>query len=181
MILRKIAHLGHPVLLRRARPVEDPLAAEVRALIADMRATLDDAHGLGLAAPQVFESLRVILVRPVTERESSGAEPPYVLINPEIEPDGEAVETAFEGCLSIPELRGAVPRLRSVVYRGLDEEGRPVEGRAEGLHARILQHEVDHLDGFLFLMRMDDLRLLAFASELPHLQRALEARTEERP
>lgn len=166
MTLRKIARLGHPVLLARARPIEDPGAPEIRRLAADMVETMRDAGGIGLAAPQVHESLRLLVALPIASREDPRETPPLVLVNPELEPlDGER-EEAFEGCLSIPELRGLVPRARRVGWRARDLDGRPLEGEAEGLLARILQHEVDHLDGVLFPMRMTDLRSLAFESEL---------------
>jgi peptide deformylase len=158
MAILKIARLGHPVLLRRAEPVEDPTAPEIRRLIADMAETMADAGGLGLAAPQVHVPLRLFVWRTDTGT--------AVLANPEIEPLGEEQERAWEGCLSIPGLRGCVSRPRRIRFRGLDAEGRSVEGEAEGLAARVLQHETDHLDGVLYLMRMDDLSLLGFTEEL---------------
>jgi peptide deformylase len=174
MTLRKIARLGHPVLLGRAAAVEDPARPEVQALIDDMVETMLDAEGIGLAAPQVHEGLRVIVACEIRERgEAAAGAPVRVLVNPELEPLGDEVESAYEGCLSIPELRGLVPRRRRVGYRGLNRHGTPVEGEAEGLFARILQHEVDHLDGVVFPMRMRDLRHLAFAGELHHLDRWL--------
>jgi peptide deformylase len=168
MTLRKLARMGHPVLLRVAEPVSAPGAPEVQALIDDMLQTMADAEGIGLAAPQVYAGLRLILATEIAERGQSAAAPVRVLINPELEPVGEEMESAFEGCLSIPELRGLVPRWRSVAYRAVDREGQPVAGTADGLFARILQHEVDHLDGILFPMRMRDLRHLTFTSELQH-------------
>jgi peptide deformylase len=159
MAILKIARMGHPVLLRVADPVEDPTSPEIRRLIADMAETMQDAQGLGLAAPQVHVPLRLFVFR-------TGAGATAALINPEIEPVGEEEEHAWEGCLSIPGLRGCVPRARRVRFRGLDGEGRPVEGEAEGLAARVMQHEGDHLDGVLYPMRMDDLSLLGFTEEL---------------
>lgn len=169
MTPRPIAKLGHPVLLTKAAPVADPTDAAVQELIDDMRATLAQAQGLGLAAPQVFSSQRVILALPIAERDERPDAEPLVLVNPELSPLDDAMEGAFEGCLSIPELRGWVPRLRRVGYRALDRHGQPVSGEARGLFARILQHEVDHLDGVLFPMRMSDLRHLAFADQVRHL------------
>jgi peptide deformylase len=179
MALLKIARLGHPILLARARPVPDPTAPEIRALAADLVETMRDASGIGLAAPQVHASLRLIVALPITDREGAREASPLVLVNPELEPLEETLEEAFEGCLSIPELRGLVPRVRRVGFRALDLEGRPLEGEAAGLFARILQHEVDHLDGILFPMRMRDLRSLAFESELAR-QRAAAAAEEVR-
>lgn len=166
MTLRKIARMGHPVLLARARPVEDPAHPRVRALAADMVATMRDAGGIGLAAPQVHESVRLIVALPIAERGEPQAIAPLVLVNPELEPLDSGLEEGLEGCLSIPGIRGLVPRCRRVAWRASSLEGRPLEGEASGLFARILQHEVDHLDGILFPMRMADLSTLAFESEL---------------
>ena len=178
MALLKIAKMGHPVLRRRARPVADAAAPEIGRLLADMIETMIDAGGVGLAAPQVHQSIRVLVYRLPAERVS--AEQPdrgaaelansrATLINPELEPLDDRMVLGLEGCLSIPGLRGLVPRYAAVRYRGLDAESRPVNGEAHGFHARVLQHEVDHLDGVLFLDRMPDLISLAFDSELHHL------------
>ncbi len=159
MAILKIARMGHPVLLRRADPVPDPTAPEVRRLVADMAETMEDAQGLGLAAPQVHVPLRLFVWR-------GGAGNIIALINPEIETVGEEVEQGWEGCLSIPGLRGCVPRAARIRFRGQDIEGRPVEGEAAGLAARVIQHETDHLDGILYPMRMTDLSLWGFTEEL---------------
>jgi len=159
MAILKIARMGHPVLLRVADPVADPTSPEIRRLIADMAETMHDAQGLGLAAPQVHVPLRLFVFR-------AGTGGVAALINPEIEPVGEEEENGWEGCLSIPGMRGCVPRARRVRFRGLDAEGREVEGEAEGLSARVLQHEYDHLDGVLYPMRMEDLSLFGFTEEL---------------
>ena len=159
MAILKIARMGHPVLLRRAEPVPDPTAPDIRRLVADMAETMEDAGGLGLAAPQVHESLRLFVWR-------GGAGNVIALVNPEIEPVGEEFETGWEGCLSIPGLRGAVPRAARIRFRGQDIEGRAVEGEDGGLAARVMQHEMDHLDGVLYPMRMPDLSLLGFNEEL---------------
>jgi peptide deformylase len=166
MTIRKIARMGHPVLLQPAAPVVDPAA--VRGLIRDMHATLLDAGGIGLAAPQVHESLRVILVSVPEQRREAGEPGVQItaLINPELEPLGEERATGWEGCLSIPGLRGAVPRWAAVRFRALNAAGEPVEGTASGLMARVLQHEVDHLDGILYPMRMDDLSRIGFDEEI---------------
>jgi peptide deformylase len=169
MTLLKIARLGHPILLAKAPPVADVRDHECQRLVDDMIETMLDAPGIGLAAPQVHRSLRLVVALPVGGREEIEGATPLVLVNPVLEPVGDAVETDIEGCLSIPEIRGLVPRARTVDWRALDRHGNPIEGRAEGLFARILQHEVDHLDGILFPMRMTDLRHLAMTSELPHL------------
>jgi len=160
MAILKIARMGHPVLLREAEPVSDPTAPEIRRLVADMAETMRDAQGIGLAAPQVHVPLRLFVWR---GGDGTGVS---VLANPEIEPVGEETEAAWEGCLSIPGIRGCVTRPRRVRFRGLDGEGRPVEGEAEGMAARVIQHETDHLDGVLYTMRMEDFALFGFTDEL---------------
>ena len=179
MAIRKIARMGHPVLRRKAAPVTDPAAPSVARLIADMAETLADADGAGLAAPQVHVPLRLVLFRLPPGRdagdEESGAEDdgagasalamPTVLINPAIEPLGERTEEGLEACLSLPGLAGVVPRHRHIRYRWTDVAGRVHEREARGFHARVVQHECDHLDGILYPMRMTDLSTLAFTSE----------------
>ena len=176
MTLRKIALLGQPVLLARAKPVADLADPEVQRLIDDMLATMADADGIGLAAPQVHEPLRIVVALELRDRAEREHAVAHVLVNPELTPLGEASELAFEGCLSIPSLRGRVPRHAGCGYRALDRRGREITGVATGLFARVLQHEVDHLDGILYPMRMADLRELAFTSELRHLSAWLEQR-----
>ena len=172
MALLKIARMGHPVLARTARPIDDPGAEEVRRLIADMAETMADAEGIGLAAPQVYRPLRLILFFDVDAREDAPLRPPVALINPVIEPLDDAIVPGLEGCLSIPGLRGIVPRHARIGYRGLTPDGNVIEREANGLHARVVQHEVDHLDGILYPMRMRDLRDLTFESELRHFAAA---------
>ncbi|HYD32387.1 MAG TPA: peptide deformylase [Azospirillaceae bacterium] len=174
MALLKIARMGHPVLRRVADPVEDPTAPDIQRLLKDMADTMADAQGAGLAAPQVHVSHRIVLFRVPAERaqgeerSGEGGEPMplQALINPEIEPLGDEMESGWEGCLSVPGLRGVVPRHRRIRYRGFDGEGQPVEREVSGFHARVVQHEVDHLDGILYLDRMPDLRLLTFTEEM---------------
>lgn len=161
MAILKIARMGHPVLLGRAAEVTDPTAPEIRRLIQDMAETLADAGGIGLAAPQVHVPLRLFLWRDGPEL--------HALINPRITPLGQGRASAFEGCLSIPGLRGEVERPARVAWQGLDLNGMPVAGEAEGLAARVLQHENDHLDGIFYLMRMTDLTRLGFTEELARL------------
>lgn len=180
MAILKIARMGHPVLLRRADPVPNPVAPEIRRLVADMVETMEDAMGAGLAAPQVHVSLRLFVFRVAAGR-ATGAEDDRpvgntVLINPEVEPLGEERVMRWEGCLSIPGLRAAVPRWARVRYRGMDLEGRPVEAEAGGFHAGVVQHEQDHLDGILYPMRMQDFRQFGFTEEL---MRAADARAKE--
>jgi peptide deformylase len=151
----------------------------VQALIDDMLETMLDADGIGLAAPQVYMPLRIVVAMELADRAERDQARLHVLINPELELEGEADEMAFEGCLSLPGLRGRVPRHRTLHYRGLDRTGAAVSGHAEGLFARVLQHEVDHLDGILYPMRMRDLRELGFVGELRHLGAWLERRGAE--
>ncbi len=199
MAILKIARMGHPVLRGKAAEIADPGAPEIQRLIADMMETLADAGGAGLAAPQVHQPLRVVIfhIPPegppegLEEAAGEGAEgaegatrpppepPPEVLINPVIEPEGEEMEIGWEGCLSVPGLRGLVPRFTAIRYRGIDGEGARVERAASGFHARVVQHECDHLDGILYPMRMPDLSLLGFEEELDRYRLAIEA--EEPP
>ncbi len=174
MAILKIARAGHPVLKRRADPVKNPKAPEIRQLIADMLETLADANGAGLAAPQVHVPLRVVIFHVPEARakeadgEAAEGQPLTILINPEIEPLSDARESGLEACLSVPGLAGLVPRYSHIRYRGVDHEGRPIEREAKGFHARVVQHECDHLDGILYPMRMEDLSTLGFTSELGH-------------
>ena len=173
MALLKIARMGHPVLRQRAEPFEDPSSETVRRLVGHMVETMDDAEGIGLAAPQVHVSRRVIVFQVPSDRLEEG-EPPgppgvTMLVNPEIEPVGEEIAFGIEGCLSIPGIRGVVPRHRTILYRGTAPDGALIEREATGLHARVAQHEVDHLDGILFVDRMTDFSTLCFESELHHL------------
>ena len=187
MTLLKIARMGHPVLLRPAEPVADPTTREIRRLVADMIETMEDAEGVGLAAPQVHVSRRVIVFRAPAERagpdrEEDGGEdgeaPLSALVNPAFEPVGDEVELGWEGCLSIPGLTGAVPRYARIRYRGTAPDGRAVEREARGFHARVVQHEIDHLDGILYPMRMDDLAMLCFSDEMRHFAEAARERSQ---
>ena len=172
MAILKIARMGHPVLLQRCESVADPGAPEIRRLVADMMETMLDAPGVGLAAPQVHVPLRLFVFRVPAER---GGEAPddgpvgnSVLINPELELLGEERVAGWEGCLSIPGLRAAVPRARRVRYRGVDCDGNTVEREVADFHARVVQHECDHLDGTLYPSRMTDMSKLIFETEARH-------------
>jgi peptide deformylase len=169
MAILKIARMGHPVLRGAAASVADPTAPELRALVADMVETLADIGGAGLAAPQVHVAQRVVIFQVPVGRTTDAAEdlpqPLTALVNPVIEPLGEERELGWEGCLSVPGLRGAVPRWTRIRYRGVTPEGERIERVASGFHARVVQHECDHLDGILYPQRMTDLRLLVFNEE----------------
>jgi len=169
MAILKIARMGHPVLLQRAAPGPDPTAPEVRRLVADMIETMEDAGGAGLAAPQVHVPLRLFVFRVPAARTQPGEDGPVpttVVINPELELLGDEMVMRWEGCLSIPGLRAAVPRYARVRYRGVDADGQAVGAEAGGFHAGVVQHEHDHLDGILYPMRMSDFRHFGFNEEL---------------
>ncbi len=167
MAILKIAKMGHPVLLQRAQEIADPADPEVARLIVDMIETMIDADGLGLAAPQVHVPKRLVIFHRPEDLENEEAAP-VVLINPEITPLSDEVAYGWEGCLSVPGLRGKVPRYTLIRYTGIDHNGDGVDVTAEGMHARVVQHECDHLDGQLYPTRMTDLRDLVFESEWRH-------------
>jgi peptide deformylase len=170
MAILKIARMGNPVLLRKCDPVADPGAPEIRRLVADMMQTMEDAPGVGLAAPQVYQPLRLFVFRVPGGRASEDPDDielgNTVLINPSVELIGEERVLGWEGCLSIPDLRAAVPRATRIRYRGVDCDGTVIEREVSGFHARIVQHEYDHLDGILYTMRMTDFRYFGFNEEL---------------
>ncbi|HEY4942895.1 MAG TPA: peptide deformylase [Rhizomicrobium sp.] len=177
MAILKIARMGHPVLAQRAEAVANPGAPDIRRLVSDMVETMIDANGAGLAAPQVHVPLRVVVFQAPEGRSDPGLSederfdhtaPLTVLINPEIEIVGDDREGGWEGCLSVPGLRGFVERAFHIRYRGFDLEGRAVARSAKGFHARVVQHECDHLDGILYPSRMSDMSRLIFESEARH-------------
>jgi len=166
MAILKIARMGHPVLLNPAKPVENPLAPEIQTLLANMVHTLDDAGGVGLAAPQVYESLRLFIFHvPPSRAEDDQAIPLNAIINPTITPLSDEQELGWEGCLSIPGLRAAVPRFKHINLKALDSKGAPLDRDFSGFAARVIQHETDHLDGLLYPMRMNDFRYFGFNEE----------------
>lgn len=172
MAILKVARLGHPVLRRKAAPIpkEEIQSPRVQQLIDDMFETMHEYAGIGLAAPQVHEGLRLFVaglrkvdVPPVIEAD---ADMPFMaVINPEIVPVTKEIESDWEGCLSIPDIRGQVPRPKSVRLRAFDRTGRKFELVAHGLPGRVIQHETDHLDGIIFFDRMKSLETLAFMDE----------------
>jgi peptide deformylase len=183
MAILKIARMGNPVLLQRCDPVPDPGAPEIRRLVADMMHTMEDAPGVGLAGPQVYVPLRLFVFRIPGERAgsdpTSGPVANTVLINPEIEPIGDEVGMGWEGCLSIPEMRAVVPRSVRIRYRGVDCDGNAIEGEASRFHARVIQHEYDHLDGILYPMRVTDFRFFGFTEELDRAAEAQRQRQQQ--
>ncbi|MCB1885381.1 MAG: peptide deformylase [Geminicoccaceae bacterium] len=172
MTVLPILRWGDPLLLARAAEVADPTAPEVAVLAADMAATMQEARGVGLAAPQVGVGLRLIVALDVGDREAPRDRAPLVLVNPVLEAVGDAVVEGMEGCLSIPGLRGVVPRFERVGWRGQGLDGRTIGGEAGGFLARILQHEVDHLDGVLYPMRLKSPAYMGFEPEFDRWMRA---------
>lgn len=170
MAILKIARAGHPVLLEVAKDVDDPASPEARALVRDMIETLEDAGGIGLAAPQVHASVRVVIFfvpeRRTGDDEEDTAEELTVMINPLIEPQGDETELDWEACLSLPGLMGAVPRHSHIKYSWTDLDGGRHQRTASGFHARAVQHECDHLDGILYPRRISDLSLFGFAEDI---------------
>ena len=203
MAILKIARIGHPVLNRTADRGEDPTAPEIHRLIADMVDTLADAGGIGLAAPQVHMPKRVVIfaisesrARDESEKTREAAEqegeeedgkagaveavPMTVLINPEIDALGEDMATGVEGCLSLPDMIGMVPRYRHIRYKAQAPDGSDFEREVSGFHARVVQHECDHLDGILYPMRMEDLTTLGYADEMGRDELPLGERMRQR-
>lgn len=168
MAIREILKMGDPRLLRVAQPVQAFGTPELQALIDDMFETMAAASGAGLAAPQIGVDLRLVIFGFDTLQRypEAPAVPRTVLINPVITPLGDAEVDGWEGCLSVPGLRGVVPRWERIRYTGVDPQGRPIDREAEGFHARVVQHEADHLDGRLYPTRMRDLTRFGFTSVL---------------
>lgn len=168
MAIKPVLRMGDARLLRRAEPFSDFGSEELRALLEDMRDTMQALNGVGLAAPQIGVNLRVVIfgVRNSSRYPDVEEVPETVLINPAITVLDEAIEEAWEGCLSLPGMRGLVPRFRNIRYKGYDEQGAPIDRTASGFHARVVQHECDHLDGILYPMRIRDLTKFGFTEEL---------------
>ena len=168
MTVRDVLRMGHPVLRERAKPVEKLGSPELRALVQDMKDTMAAKNGAGLAAPQIGVGQRVVIFGvQKNPRYPDAEEVPFtVLVNPKLVMLTREVEEDWEGCLSVPGMRGVVPRYRKLRYSGFDEEGNPIERVAEGFHARVVQHEVDHLDGILYPQRITDMSKFGFTKEL---------------
>tara|TARA_B100000686_G_scaffold352596_1_gene455148 strand:+ start:713 stop:1279 length:567 start_codon:yes stop_codon:yes gene_type:complete len=184
MTLLKIAPMGNPVLIKQAEAVPDPSIPAIKILIKNMVETMEDAVGVGLAAPQVYQGKRIIIFKSPRERgEEIGVEtdfsPLTALINPEFKPVEKEKDIGWEGCLSIPGLSGLVPRYRHIRYHGYLPSGERIEREATNFHARVVQHEIDHLDGILFPMRMNDLSLLSFNEELPNFNNHINSTIRE--
>lgn len=168
MPIRPVMRMGDPVLLKQAKPVEAFDTPELHALVQDMQDTMKSKSGAGIAAPQIGVSLQVVIfgVDATPRYPDAPAVPFTVLVNPVVEPLGEEMEDGWEGCLSVPGMRGVVPRYTQIHYRGFDPLGNLIDRRVDGFHARVVQHECDHLAGILYPMRIRDLRLFGFNAEL---------------
>ncbi len=168
MAVQEVIKMGHPLLLLRAKEVEIFGTTELENIIIDMKDTMAALNGAGLAAPQITVSQRIVIFGISENSRYPEAEPvpETILVNPEISIIGSERESAWEGCLSVPHMRGLVPRYTSIRYRGYDVKGNLIEREAHGFHARVVQHEVDHLDGMLYPFRIEDMRNFGFEDEL---------------
>jgi peptide deformylase len=168
MAIRDVLKMGDPRLLAISEPVAAFGTAELEGLLADMRDTMQHLNGAGLAAPQIGVSARVVVfgVEANPRYPDAEAVPYTILINPELTPLGEELEEGWEGCLSVPGMRGLVPRYRHLRYTGFDAQGRPIDRTVSDFHARVVQHEVDHLDGILYPRRIRDLTQFGFTDTL---------------
>ncbi|MGE5638683.1 MAG: peptide deformylase [Clostridia bacterium] len=167
-MIRPVLRMGDPILLQKAKPVEKFGTPELAALLADMRDTMAHLNGAGLAAPQIGVSLRVVIFGVTSNPRYPDIEPvpDTVLINPRLTPLSMDEEEGWEGCLSVPGMRGWVPRFKRLRYSGFDESGKSFKRDVEGFHARVVQHEVDHLDGILYPMRVRDMTKFGFNEAL---------------
>jgi peptide deformylase len=168
MAIREVLKMGDPRLLAVAESVREFGTPELENLLADMRDTMRDLDGAGLAAPQIGVGLRVVIFgMDYNPRYPDAAPVPYtVLINPQLTPLGDEMEDGWEGCLSVPGMRGVVPRYRALRYTGVDAHGQPIDRSVNDFHARVVQHEVDHLDGILYPLRIRDLTQFGFTESL---------------
>ncbi len=167
-MIREVLKMGDPRLLEKSLPVQAFGTPQLRELVADMRDTMAHLNGAGLAAPQIGVPLRVVIFGMTHNPRYPDAEevPDTVLINPVISPIGEEMEEDWEGCLSVPGMRGVVPRFKRLRYQGFDESGLAIDRTVEGFHARVVQHECDHLDGVLYPMRIRDMSKFGFVEVL---------------
>jgi peptide deformylase len=168
MTVRTILRMGDPRLLEIAKPITDPQSPEIEELLRDMFDTMQAVGGVGLAAPQIGVGLQVVIFGfEKSERYPDAPPVPQtILINPVITLLSEEEELGWEGCLSVPGMRGEVPRCRRIRYQGINEQGKPIDRRVESFHARVVQHECDHLIGILYPMRMRDMSRFGFTDVL---------------
>ena len=185
MTVQAILKMGNPILRQVADPIEDPTSDDVRALVADMRDSLKAVGGVGLAAPQIGVPLALVIFEVPAERaqaadgEEADGVAATVLINPVIEPLTDETALDWEGCLSVPGLRGVVPRHTHIRYSGLDLDGNRISVEAQGFHARVVQHECDHLNGILYPQRMTDMRYLVYEEEMEAFMDSLRPPAED--
>ena len=167
-MIREVLKMGDLRLLEKSQPMEAFGTPQLRELIGDMRDTMAHLNGAGLAAPQIGVPLRVVIFGITRNPRYPDAEevPDTVLLNPVITPIGAEMEEDWEGCLSVPGMRGVVPRFKTLRYQGFDESGNPIDRSVAGFHARVVQHECDHLDGILYPMRMRDMSQFGFVEVL---------------
>ena len=167
-MIRDVLRMGDPRLWQKSLPVKEFSTPALTELVKDMRDTMAHLNGAGLAAPQIAVPLRVVIFGVTANPRYPGIEPvpDTVLINPELTPLSDEEEEGWEGCLSVPGMRGLVPRFTRLKYAGFDEHGKRFEREVDGFHARVVQHEVDHLDGILYPMRMTDMSRFGFNEEL---------------
>jgi peptide deformylase len=168
MAIRTVLKMGDPRLLQKARPVEQFSTPQLQSLLEDMLDTMEAESGAGLAAPQIGVDLQVVVFGVQhNPRYPDAEEVPYtILINPQLTPIGDEIEEAWEGCLSVPGMRGVVPRHARLRYRGFDQHGGSIDRTVSGFHARVVQHEVDHLEGVLYPMRIRDFSKFGFTEVL---------------
>ena len=179
MAILKVARIGHPVVRARAKPVPQPeiLSRDIQRLIDDMVETMHEYDGVGLAAPQIHVGLRLAVIEvTASDERSEDVVPLTVLVNPVVKPLGSDRVTGWEGCLSIPDLRGRVPRAARVRLEARDRKGKPYSLEADDFFARVIQHECDHLDGNVYLDRMQDMKSLTFIKEF---ERHVQGHTDE--
>ncbi|WMJ07263.1 peptide deformylase [Nitrosomonas sp. sh817] len=168
MAIKPVLKMGEPLLLQTAKPIEQFDTAELHALIRDMEDTMESLNGAGLAAPQIGVSLQVVIFGfDHNPRYPRAEEVPFtVLINPKLMPLSDGKEDDWEGCLSVPGMRGVVPRYKQLRYQGFDQYGKTIDRTVSGFHARVVQHECDHLQGILYPMRIQDFRQFGFTDVL---------------
>ena len=178
MSILKISRLGHPILLKKAKPVTNILGKEVKKIIFDMTETMLDAKGIGLAAPQVHINKQILLFRSFEEDDEEKEVNITVLINPKIIKISEKTDDAWEGCLSIPGMLGLVKRFSEIAYEGYDIKGNLIQKKVNGLHARVVQHEFDHLLGVLYISRLANPKAFGFVNEIEEFWKKINESSE---
>ena len=178
MSILKISRLGHPVLLKKTKPVNDILSKEVRKIVFDMTETMLDGKGIGLAAPQVHINKQIIIFRTFEENKEKKDVNITVLINPKIIKISDKTDDAWEGCLSIPGMLGLVKRFSEIQYEGYDIQGNLIQKKVNGLNARVVQHEFDHLLGILYVSRLANPKAFGFVDEIEEFWKKINESSE---